>query len=137
MRIDRRGLKSPYTWLLLTSSIISISSLFIYLTGIRLSDETLFILLDIIRYSTFMVFVCSLYGLIFGIYKMFSRVSKRASKNKTYENTEPPRIERRNQKLVNIQVLIRIILYLILMAYCLGIIYLEAFVTVVSGGNEG
>jgi len=136
MRIDRRGLKSPFTWLLLLSTLVSIGSLIIYLTGIRFSDETLFILLDIIRYSTFIVFVCSLYAVLFGIYKIFSRISKKRNKRNDQENAKPI-IERRNQKLVNIQLIIRIILYLILMAYCIGIVYLEAFVMVVSAGNGG
>ncbi|MCL2411937.1 MAG: hypothetical protein FWC97_09885, partial [Treponema sp.] len=58
----KKWLKDPLHWLLTMSLSISIFSLFVYLLEVSFTDEWLFFLLSVIRYSSFVAFVCSLYS---------------------------------------------------------------------------
>jgi len=112
MRIRLFEGRGPLTLLLLVGLVFSIISLIIYLLENGFSDENLFLLLIIIRYSSIFVFICSVYKIFICIY--FIIIKK--------------------QKLI--QSIIKIFLYFLLIIYCFGVFYLEAFITVFSGGIE-
>jgi len=104
--------KKPVSWLLVISFLFSIVSLAVYLTETGFSDENLFLLLVIIRYSSFLVFVSSLYKLFHYFYDILFKKNKIA------------------------KYIIKIIILLLLILYCFGIFFLEGFITVFSGGME-
>jgi hypothetical protein len=109
VKVFEKWLRSPVLWLLAVSFTVSFVTLVIYLAGQIFSDETLFLLLIILRYSTLVVFVCSFYELFRRLYNIRSRFSA-------------------------IYVL-KIIGFFILIILCVGIFYLEVFFIVISGGN--
>ena len=57
-------------WVLAVSFALSIITLVIYIAETDFSDETLFFLLDILRYSSFSVCVCSIFLLIIYIVRI-------------------------------------------------------------------
>jgi|TergutMp193P3_1026864.scaffolds.fasta_scaffold01282_5 hypothetical protein len=71
MEKEIRGIKSnrgnPASWVLLFSLTFSLLAFVVYLAEPGFSDETLFFLLAVLRYSSFLVFVCSVYLMIAGI----------------------------------------------------------------------
>jgi len=121
MSTFKRKIRSPLTWLLVVSFLISFGSLAVYLIGIGFPDEILFFLLAILRYSSFMVFVCTLYRLLYCLFRIFITHF----------------IEKTRLKLsMFIRYSILIFIYIIFISYCAGIFYLEAFVTVFSEGTS-
>ena len=98
---------SPAAWILLLSLIVSISALVIYLKETDYSDETLFLLLTVLRYSSFLVCICSFYKILVNIYRIFRR--QKAS-------------------------IFKVFIYLIFLIYGLCIIFLETVIVVISGG---
>jgi len=108
MKNDRRS-KKPVLWILGASLTVSLMSLLLYVLDPEFSDETLFILLNIIRYSSFMVCVCSFYKLL---------------ENSYYKITRHNRARH-----------IKIAPYIIFIVYGLTTILFEAFITAISGGN--
>ena len=105
---NRRG-RNPVIWILIICFIVSLFSFIIYLTDADFSDETIFNVLSVMWYSSFMVCVCSLYKLIEGIYYFFiRRSSSRAMKT---------------------------IPYIIFIIYGLFLIFLESLIVVISEGN--
>jgi len=60
-------------WLLVVSFAISFVSLIIYLAEAGFSDEILLILLLVLRYSAFMVCLCSLHKMVMHMYGVFRR----------------------------------------------------------------
>ncbi|MCL2196985.1 MAG: hypothetical protein FWB77_05160 [Treponema sp.] len=108
MRNDRRSRK-PVLWLLGVSLTISLMSLLLYVMDPEFSDKTLFSLLNIIRYSSFMVCVCSFYKLLENSYYKFTRHNRARH--------------------------IRIAPYIVFIIYGLCTILLEAFIVAISGGN--
>ena len=102
---------SPATWLLVISFFISLFTLVIYLEETDFSDETLFLLLTILRYSSFIVCICSFYKILLNIFRIF------------------------RDRQVNIAVnIISIIVFLFFFLYGLAIIFLETLIVVIAGG---
>jgi hypothetical protein len=66
---------TPAGWILFFSFTISLFTLFIYLTETGFTDEELFLLLAILRYSSFTVCVCSVFFFITGIIRLFKKPS--------------------------------------------------------------
>jgi hypothetical protein len=88
---------------------VSLTTLVIYLLDLNLSDKSLFILLIVLRYSSFILCICSLYKLLVNIYHIVRRPSLLRA--------------------------IKSLLYLFFIAYGTVVILLETFVSVISGGN--
>jgi len=107
-----RWVRSPVIWLLAAGLAVSLGSLIISLSENGFSGENLLILFVILRYSTIIVFACSVYIFLKNIYNLIRRKSR------------------------VIFCLIKIFLCLILIALCIGILYLEAFIIVFSSGNS-
>jgi flagellar biosynthesis protein FlhB len=99
------------------------------MAGNMFSDETLFILLDVLRYSTYVVFICLVYKIVIGIYGIFSRLFGKKAENKEQK------LNNKELKKAVIRAVIKIVLYFILLVYCFGIIYFEAFIIVFSEGS--
>jgi len=70
--------RTPAGWILLFSLIISIFTLIIYLFENGFSDEELFLLLAILRYSSFTVCVSSLFFFITEIISLFKKATVRS-----------------------------------------------------------
>jgi amino acid permease len=87
---------------------ISVAALVFYLLDNNYSDKTLLFLLTIIRYSSFIVFICSFYKIAVNIYRCF-----RDRKFRPF----------------------RLIFYLVIIAYSVIIILMDAFIIALSGGN--
>jgi hypothetical protein len=66
---------TPARWILLFSFTISLFTLIIYLAETGFSDEELFLLLVIMRYSSFTVCVSSIFFLVTGIIRLFKKLS--------------------------------------------------------------
>jgi hypothetical protein len=89
--------------------VISLVTLVIYLLDLNLSDKSLFILLIVLKYSSTILCICSLYRLIVNIYHIIRRPSfLRAMKN---------------------------LLYLVFIIYGTIVVLLETFISVIAGGN--
>ncbi|MCL2809987.1 MAG: hypothetical protein FWD24_08020 [Treponema sp.] len=101
--------KSFSAWILLLSFMASITILIIYFGEVDFSDETLYMLLMVLRYSAFIVSVCSLYKFILNIYRTI-RYSKRFYLKK-------------------------IIIFLLFTIYGITIIFFSMFIVVISGGT--
>jgi len=108
MKNDRRS-KKPVIALLAASLAVSLMSFFLYISDPNFSDETLFLLLNIMQYSSFMVCVCSIYKLLESGY---------------YIATRPARARH-----------IKVAPYIIFIIYGLITILMEAFIVAISGGN--
>jgi len=70
--------KNPGLWVLLQSLFLSLVALVVIIAETDYSDRTLFFLLAVLRYSSFLVFTCSVYLLINGIARVFRQPSPRA-----------------------------------------------------------
>jgi len=102
-------IRSPSAWILVICLVISLAGLVLYLLDLNYSDNVLFILLNVLRYSSFFLCVCSFYRLVLNIYRVFKKRS--------------------------VVIFLRIFLYIVLIFYSLFIFFLEAFINVVAGGN--
>ena len=109
----RVKLRSPVVWLLTICLAVSVISLIVYLAEVGFQDNVLFVLLAVIRYSSFLGFVCSLYKFLECIYV----------------------IVRFKRKSIRIRFIRRMIIFLIIIIYFLFIFYFNAFITVFAGGN--
>ena len=110
MEEDKKKFNHSFTfYLLILCFIISVISLIVYLLELEYSDSFLFTLLAIIRYSSFMVFVCAFYKIALNIFRYISK--------------------RRKFRLL------KLLIYLFFMIYGLGIFIFEAFIVVFSRGN--
>jgi len=96
-------------WVLLLCLLVSIAALVFYFLENEYSDETLFSILRVIRFSSFILCVLSLYKLITGIYQIIKK----------------PSVLR----------FLKILLLLILIAYGLSVFFFESFIVVISYGN--
>jgi hypothetical protein len=67
--------RTPAVWILFFSLTVSLLTLIIYLTENGFSDEELFLLLAILRYSSFTVIVASLFFCITGIVTLIKKPS--------------------------------------------------------------
>jgi len=99
----------PASWILLLSFCVSLISLIIYIIDFNFSDKTLFLLLGVMRYSSSMLFICAFYKIILNIYRSI-----------------------RDHKLH----LFILLIYLVLIVYCLAIILMNEFIIAFSGGNS-
>jgi len=108
-----RRLRSPVLWLLAAGLAVSIGSLVVFLFDTGLSDKNLLILPAILRYSSLVVFVCSVYLLFKIIFDLFRRKIKAVSG------------------------IVKILLCLILIFLCIVIFFLETLIVVFSGGTLG
>nr|AGS52984.1 hypothetical protein [uncultured bacterium contig00030] len=102
--------RSPALWILALSFFISMVTLGVYLTENDFSDETLFFLLFILRYSSFVVCICSVYLLIDSIICFVRRSS--------------------------VLFVIRIIVSFFCVLYGVGIIIMDAFINSITRGME-
>jgi hypothetical protein len=100
---------SPAAWILAICLAVSLTSLVLYLLDLNYSDKTLFVMLNILRYSSFFLCVFSFYRLALFVYRAFRKRS--------------------------LSVFLRIFLYIILILYGLFIFFLEAFTSAIAGGN--
>jgi len=105
-----RRIKNPLTWVLFLSFTLSLVTLIIYLTGVNFQDEFLFFLLSVSKYSAVVMLVCSIYSIIRNINKFFHHPS--------------------------FYYIFKFLGYIIIIFYCIGIFYFEAFITVITGGYE-
>jgi len=105
-----RYIKDPLSWLLFISFLLSIFTLVLYFIGSRFSDEFLFFLLSVSKYSAVIALLCSIYKLLRNLVYIFYR----------------PSFYR----------IIKILGFAVIIIYCAGIFYFEAFIFVIAGGNE-
>jgi len=96
-------------WMLAFFITITSVTLTVYFSDTYFSDETLFILLAVLRYSSYIVCICSVFKLAVSIYRVIRRFS--------------------------VFGLIKIVLYFASFVYGVAIVFFEAFVNVVSRGN--
>lgn len=95
--------------ILYISLVISLSSLVIYLLDFNLNDNILFFVLMMLRYSSFILCICSLYKLLVNIYHVIRRPSVlRAMKN---------------------------LLYILFIVYGIIVVLFETFISVIAVGN--
>jgi len=99
---------SPAVFVLISGFIVSLITLVIYLEELNFSDETLFFLLSIIRYSSFLVCICAFYKILIHLYR-FIRYRKGS--------------------------IVKIIVYLFFLVYGIVIIFFEALIIVTAAGN--
>jgi hypothetical protein len=104
-----RKYRSPAFYMLLFSFAVSVITLIVYFAESEFSDETLFFLLAVLRYSSFLVCVCSLFLLIEGI----GRIIKKPS----------------------VLSVVKTVLFLFSALYGAGIIIIDAFILSITGGN--
>ena len=100
--------KSPTSWFLFLSFSVSFTALVIYLAEVNFTDDALFFLLMIIRYSSFIVCLCALYKIAMHIYGLFRGYKFRLK---------------------------RMAIFLVLFTYGVFIILFESFMVVISRGN--
>ena len=98
---------SPSAWILIISFIVSLFTLIIYIQESDFSDETLFLLLLILRYSSFLLCICAFYKILVNIFRIRS---------------------------LRAAGIIKIIVYFLFILYGLAIIFLETVIVVISGG---
>jgi len=103
-----KNVTDPVLWVLLLCFCVSLAALIIYLIEINLSDKTLYLLLTVIRYSSFMICICAFYKLSVKIYHSFKD-------RKFY--------------------LVKILIYLVLIIYGSVIILMQSFIIALAGGN--
>ncbi|MDR0301239.1 MAG: hypothetical protein LBI04_02885 [Treponema sp.] len=96
-------------WILLLSFTISLITLIIYLTETALSDEELFLLLALLRYSSFTVCVSSVFFFITGIISLFKNFS--------------------------VNLVLQVIFSILGILYGSGIIIVDAFLDVITRGQ--
>ena len=96
-------------WMLYLSMTVSLSTLFIYFMDFNYNDTTLFILLIIIRYSSFILCICALYKLIMNIYHFYKRPNLRRA--------------------------LKSLLYILMILYGTAMVFIESFIVVVSRGT--
>ncbi|MCL2208792.1 MAG: hypothetical protein FWC19_04210 [Treponema sp.] len=95
--------------ILYISLCVSLLALVIYLLDFNLNDRSLFILLAIIRYSSFILCICSFYKMLVNIYHIIRRPSfLRVMKG---------------------------LLYVVFIFYGVIVILLETVISVIAGGN--
>jgi len=100
----------PAGWILFFSFLISLFTLIVYLAETEFSDEELFLLLTIMRYSSFMVCVSSIFFFVTGIISLIRKLS-------VYS--------------------VLLVIFSVLGAlYGAGIILVDAFITTITGGQS-
>jgi len=100
---------SPAAWILAVCLAVSLTSLILYLLDLNYNDTFLFFLLNVLRYSSFFLCICSFYRLVLNLYRVFHKRS--------------------------VNLFLQIFLNIILIIYSLFVFFLEAFISVIAGGN--
>jgi len=95
-------------WILLFSFLVSLFTLIIYMLETGFEDKELLLLLAIMRYSSFTVFVSSMFFFITGIISLVKKVS--------------------------VQLIIQVFLSFLGVFYGAGIIVVDAFISTISNG---
>jgi len=108
-RKNKLKYNSITAWILVFSFSISLISLVIYLAEVGFSDINLYILLIVLRYSSFMVCICSFHKMVMHVYGLFRRYKFRPRK---------------------------FFMFLGFFMYGFIIILFEAFIIAISRGNE-
>ena len=101
--------QSPPALILIICLAVSLTSLVLYLLDLNYSDRVLFLLLNVLRYSSFFLCICSFYRLVLNLYRVFHRPS--------------------------VFIFLQIFLSIILIIYSLVVFFLESFIGVIAGGN--
>jgi len=102
--------RTPAGWILLISLLISIFTMIIYLSETGFSDEELFLLLIIVRYSSFAVCVSSVFFFITGIISLVKKPS--------------------------LYSILTVVLSVIGALYGAGIIIVDAFIATITSGQS-
>lgn len=105
---DRLRYKSFTAWILVASFAVSFTALIIYLAEASFSDINLYLLLIVLRYSAFIICLCSLHKMIMHIYGIIRHYKFRPKK---------------------------FVIFLGFFLYGVSIILFEAFISAISGGN--
>jgi len=103
-----KSITDPAFWMLLLCFCVSLAALIVYFLDFNLSDKTLFFLLAVIRYSSFMVCICA-------FYKFFVKICQCVRERKFY--------------------LVKTLVYLVLIVYGIVIILMQSFIIALAGGN--
>ena len=107
-----KKIRTPAVWALGAGIVLSLAVLSIYIaeSGLQdVSDETLFRLLALLRYLSFLVCICSVYLLAAGIFRVIKRPG--------------------------VFLIVQIVLFLCSTLYGAGIILIDAFILSITGGN--
>jgi len=107
--MKRRIRHSPAVWIIIVCAAASLAGLVLYLLYSGDNDTVLFLLLAVLRYSSFFLCICSLYRLMLCIYRVFRRFSA--------------------------PLLMHIFMYIGLIVYGVSVFLYAAFTNVVAGGN--
>jgi len=107
-KIMIKDIRKPSGWILLFSFIISLFSLIIYLLESGVADKDIFILLVIMRYSSFTVFLSSIFFLVTVIISIFKKRS--------------------------VKLFIQVLFSLLGIFYGAGVIAADAFISTISTG---
>ena len=73
INISSRHFLSPSVYLLVFCLFVSFISIYIYYKEIDSTDEALFFILSILRYSSFIIFVCSVYIFIVNLIRAIAK----------------------------------------------------------------
>jgi hypothetical protein len=99
---------APVAWILLLCFGISLAALIIYIMDNNLNDTTLFLLLTVMRYSSFIMCICAFYKLSVNIYRC---------------------VRERKFRLFSL------LIYIVLIGYGVIVILMDAFIIAFSGGH--
>jgi len=102
--------RTPAGWVLFFSFLISLFTLMIYLAETEFSDEELFLLLVIMRYSAFTVCVSSIFFFVTGIISLLRKPT--------------------------VYTVLLVIFSVLGALYGAGIIIADAFITTITGGQS-
>ena len=108
MENNENRITDPLTWILFLCFGVSLASLVIYLLDINYSDKTLFLLLAVKRYSSYMLCICALYKILLNIY--------RTIRDRDFH-------------------LLKLFLNFLLLIYSIIIVFIDEFIIAFSGGN--
>jgi len=100
---------SPAIWLLAVSFTVSLTAIIVFFLESNFSDETLFVLLAVLRYSSFLLCISSGYLVVSGIRSIIR---------------EPSLLP-----------ILGVILSFCLALFGIGIILVDAFILSIAGGN--
>lgn len=96
-------------WMLYLSLSVSLGAMLIYLIDFNYNDRTLYVLLLIIRYSSFILCICALYKLIINIYHFLKRPGFRRA--------------------------LKSAMYILMIFYGIVMVFIESVIVAVSKGN--
>jgi len=101
--------RSPAVWILTAALTVSVMTLISYLLETDFSDEVLYQLLSVVKYSSFFVCICSVYLVIAGICHAIRRPS--------------------------VLSVLGVLMFIFFAAYGACMVFIEAVIVLISGGN--